>query len=221
MTCVVRVENLCKSFPEGDTQRLVLDNISFEIHTGECVALVGPSGSGKTTLLNLLSGLILPDSGSVLFYIDREAVRVETQSSKMRTRMRRAHISTIYQFFNLIPTLTVEENVLLPLELNGLLEHRAAALEPLHALHLSDRLAAFPEVLSGGEQQRIAVVRALAHRPKLVLADEPTGNLDADNAAQVVDLLWERVASAEASLVVATHNLNIAEKADKVISLVP
>lgn len=219
MSTLLSVKDLNVGFVEGKSRRVVLEDLSFDIQSGECVALVGPSGSGKTTLLNLLSGLLQPDTGSIVFNDGVSAIHLENSSEQARTVLRRSHVSTIFQFFNLIPTLTVAENILLPLELNGLPLNREQAFAPLIALNMIDRLGVYPEVLSGGEQQRIAIVRALVHQPRLVLADEPTGNLDSENTGHVVNLLWQRVRASNASLLIATHNPEVAARADRVISL--
>ena len=241
---VLAASGIAKRFADGDASRWVLRDIHFAVETGRTVALWGPSGSGKSTLLNILAGITLPDAGVVRFDLDadrmeqtpdccsaasptlpardREAVAsfvVSDAAERHRVRFRRRHIGFVFQFFNLVPTLTVAENVLLPLELNRLPERRAAALARLDALgvgHCADR---FPETLSGGEQQRVAIARALAHAPPVVLADEPTGNLDSANAASVTDALWAGVRDAGCALVVATHNERIAERADDVIDL--
>lgn len=208
---------------DGDAQRWILREIGFEARAGEVVAVCGPSGSGKSTLLNLVGGLRLPNEGSIRVNVDvggREvALRVDQLSEADRVRYRRRHIGFIFQFFNLLPTLTVEENVLLPRQLNGLSSGSAQALERLEPLGVGDLSGRFPDSLSGGEQQRVAIARALSHAPPLVLADEPTGNLDAANANRVVESLWGQVRDAGAALVIATHNTQIAEQADRVVAL--
>lgn len=185
--------------------------------------MCGPSGSGKSTLLNVLGGLLVLTEGSIRVNVDvggREvALRVDQLSEADRVRYRRRHVGFIFQFFNLLPTLTVEENVLLPRRLNGLSGGSARALERLQPLGVGDLSGRFPGSLSGGEQQRVAIARALSHAPPLVLADEPTGNLDAVNADRVVECLWEQVRDTGTTLVIATHNTRIAEQADRVVAL--
>lgn len=219
MTALLRVCALGKSFIDGDQIRPVLEDVSFATAPGEVLALMGPSGSGKSTLLNLLAGLLTPDSGSITLNLNEGPLLLGAGPVAERTRVRRRHIGYVFQFFNLIPTLTVRENVLLPLELNGLASLAGEALGRATALGLTDRLDAFPEHLSGGERQRTAIARAVAHRPPLVLADEPTGNLDAQTAAAVVDLLVGEVRALSGTLVMATHSEAVGERADQVLRL--
>jgi putative ABC transport system ATP-binding protein len=219
MTSVLAFRRVCKAFADGRGQRSVLQDFDLTLDAGEVVALCGPSGSGKTTLLNLAAGLLTVDSGSVLVHLEDRVLALERLDPDARTRLRRSHIGYVFQFFNLVPTLTVRENVLLPLELNRRSDLAAHALERLDDLGLGDRADDFPEVLSGGERQRVAIARALAHQPGLVLADEPTGNLDAAQAAQVAELLWREVRLAGGALLVATHDDDIAARADRVVLL--
>ena len=183
------------------------------VEARERVALLGPSGSGKSTLLNLVSGIDLPDAGSVRI----GDVDVTALSEHERTLFRRSHVGFVFQFFNLLPTLTVLENLLLPLELTGSVpEHgRARALELLGRVGLADRTEAFPDRLSGGEQQRVALARALVHDPGLVLADEPTGNLDQDTGEQVAALLDELVTGHGGTLLVVMHSRDLAARMDR------
>jgi putative ABC transport system ATP-binding protein len=182
---------------------------------GEFVALVGASGSGKSTLLNLLSGIDGADSGAI--WVDGRNLIALNEAE--RTLFRRQHIGFVFQFFNLLPTLTVIENAALPLELAGASAKDAArkAQELLALVGLGERADSYPDVLSGGEQQRVALARALVHDPILVLADEPTGNLDEDTGAQVMDLLEQLTRQAGRNLVMATHNLDNARRADRVM----
>ena len=194
--------------------------VEFTAESGRTTALWGPSGSGKSTLLSLMAGILVPDEGAVVFHgANGDSLDVSSASERQRVHFRRRHLGFIFQFFNLVPTLTVAENVILPLELNRLTGRSGALarLETLGLAHCADR---FPETLSGGEQQRLAIVRALAHQPAVVLADEPTGNLDADNAEAVTELLWRETQLAQCALVVATHSQRIADRADEVIALV-
>lgn len=197
--------------------RTVLQGLSFDIRKGELVVLLGRSGSGKSTLLNLISGMDAPTSGSIRFR-DTELTKL---SETERTLFRRHAIGIIFQSFNLIPTLKVEENILLPLELGGKLDKdkRQRALAVLEEVGLADRAGSFPDLLSGGEQQRVAIARALAHDPLLILADEPTGNLDFKTAGLVMDILERIVHDKERTMLIATHDRDIIGLADRVFEL--
>jgi putative ABC transport system ATP-binding protein len=219
MSVVLAVEALGKSYVDGRGRRQVLDDATFEVAAGEVVALCGPSGSGKTTLLNACAGLVVPDSGAVWLASEAGRVNLAALPDAARARLRRRHVGYVFQFFNLVPTLTVRENVLLPLALAGRRHLQDAALARLAALGLGAAGDAFPERLSGGERQRVAIARALAHEPALVLADEPTGNLDAGNGARVVDLLWSQVRALGCALLIATHDPAIAARADRVLQV--
>jgi putative ABC transport system ATP-binding protein len=209
------LENVIKRYREGDAEHVVLDGASATIAAGEFVALLGPSGSGKSTVLNLLAGIDLADAGTVRVG-GQDMGRLDETA---RTRFRRRSVGFVFQFFNLIPTLTVEENLLLPLDLNGMEDgpQRAAAL--LERVGLAERASSWPDQLSGGEQQRIAIARALIHEPQLLLADEPTGNLDEDTGVRVLDLLEEMTRGAAGTLVVVTHSEALARRADRVLRL--
>ncbi|MCB0063344.1 MAG: ABC transporter ATP-binding protein, partial [Caldilineaceae bacterium] len=187
---IIRLEALSKAYTEAGQTRTVLDALTQEFYEGEFVCLLGKSGSGKSTLLNLISGIDAPTNGHVVIHNGAEAVRITALSEQQRTLFRREHIGIVFQFFNLIPTLTVLENVTLPLELAGNqnADHAVALLE---RVGLGNRLATYPDKLSGGEQQRVAIARALLQEPMLVLADEPTGNLDEDTGKSVLALLLE------------------------------
>ncbi|MEJ2089764.1 MAG: ABC transporter ATP-binding protein [Gammaproteobacteria bacterium] len=219
MKPVLRVRDLTMSYTDGKEVRSVLDGFQMTAARGEIVALMGPSGSGKSTLLNLLAGILVADCGHITLQVGGEAIDYASLTRDALTRLRRRHIGYVFQFFNLVPTLTVRENVLLPLELNGRMDLKKEAFARLETLGLGDRMNDFPANLSGGERQRTAIARALAHRPALVLADEPTGNLDADNAARVVELLVSEVKSLPCTLVIATHNPRVADAADCTIHL--
>lgn len=196
---------------------MVLDGVNAKVETGERVAILGPSGSGKSTLLNLICGIDVPDAGSVRV----AGTELTTLTERDRTLFRRHEVGFVFQFFNLLPTLSVLENLLLPVELKGEVgaqeEARARAL--LTQVGLADRADAFPDRLSGGEQQRVAVARALVHEPALVLADEPTGNLDEETGARVVDLLDGLVRSDGRTLVVVTHSRDLAARMDRVLRM--
>ncbi len=213
----VRLLDLSKAYQEGDRRRVVLQNASADFCRGEFVALLGRSGSGKSTLLNLVSGIDRPDGGQV-WIGGRE---LTAMSERDRTLFRRRYIGFVFQFFNLIPTLTVMENVTLPVELNGATPKAARQqAEPLlHAVGLLDRAGAYPDKLSGGEQQRIAIARALVHDPQLVLADEPTGNLDETTGESVLALLDRLTRQAGKNLLMVTHSPESAAWSDRVYHL--
>lgn len=211
---IVQVRGLSKTYSEGDTALRVFDGVSLDIREGEFFALVGASGSGKSTLLNLLSGIDKPDHGRIVI----DGTDISALDDRRQTLYRRDKIGIVFQFFNLIPTLTVLENVMLPTELAGAgqneAEPRARAL--LEQVGLADRVDAFPDKLSGGEQQRVAIARALLHEPKLVFADEPTGNLDDDTGASVLEILLRLTSRSGKTLVMATHSMEIVGFADRV-----
>jgi putative ABC transport system ATP-binding protein len=212
----IELVGVSKSYREGERTHDVLIDASATIQPGERVAILGPSGSGKSTLLNLVSGIDQPDAGRVIV----GGIDIGGLSERDRTLFRRERIGFVFQFFNLLPTLTALENLILPLELteqaNGAdAESRAQTL--LEAVALGDRAATFPDRLSGGEQQRVAIARALVHRPDLLLADEPTGNLDQDTGELVIDLLDELVSAAGTTLLVVTHARSLAEQMDRIL----
>ena len=213
----VRISNLCRSFQEGDQLHPVLNHLNGEIFRGETIALRGRSGSGKSTLLNLISGIDAPDKGQISI----AGSVITTMSERDRTLFRRRHIGFVYQFFNLVPTLTVEANVKLVLELNKVPAPEATQRvnDLLTAVDLFDRRFSYPDVLSGGEQQRVAIARALAHRPGLLLADEPTGNLDDAAGQNVLGLLARLVCQADGTMIVATHSVTVAAFCDRVLQL--
>ncbi len=214
---MIVIRQLCRRFSEGAGVHRVLDGANASFPAGEVAAIVGRSGSGKSTLLNLVSGIDRPDSGEV----EIGGRIVTSMGEPERTLFRRAHLGFVYQFFNLIPTLDVEENVRLPLELNGIrgaaARRRSAAI--LADVGLADRLHSAVDRLSGGEQQRVAIARALAHEPPVVLADEPTGNLDEETASQVLRLLLALTRSRRTTLIVVTHDPSLARSADRVLEL--
>ena len=214
---LVELHALTKSYPEGGGERVVFRDLSAEIRRGETVALLGRSGSGKSTLLNLIGGIDLPTAGDVLL----DGTSLTALSEQRRTLFRRRHIGLVFQSFNLIPTLTVMENLLLPLELNGRTGGRARseALDLLARIGLADRATTYPDRLSGGEQQRVAVARAVVHDPILLLADEPTGSLDAETGMRVLELLVGLARSDRRTMVVVTHSDAVARAADRVLVL--
>lgn len=213
----LRIDHLSKSYFEGGQQRLIFQNLSLELKHGEILAILGKSGSGKTTLLNLISGIDRADGGEIYF----DGVRLTGMGEHELTMLRRQKIGFVFQFFNLIPTLSVWENIILPLELNGL--NNAAGLARadnlLAMVGLLNRKEAFPDRLSGGEQQRVSLARALVHDPILVLADEPTGNLDEATGRQVLKLLENLTRQAGKSLIMVTHSTEAAAIADRKFSL--
>ncbi|MCW1187287.1 ABC transporter ATP-binding protein [Mycobacterium tuberculosis] len=214
---IVQLSNLSWTFREGETRRQVLDHITFYFEPGEFVALLGQSGSGKSTLLNLISGIEKPTTGDVT--INGFAITQKTERD--RTLFRRDQIGIVFQFFNLIPTLTVLENITLPQELAGVSQRKTAvvARDLLEKVGMADRERTFPDKLSGGEQQRVAISRALAHNPMLVLADEPTGNLDSDTGDKVLDVLLDLTRQAGKTLIMATHSPSMTQHADRVVNL--
>jgi putative ABC transport system ATP-binding protein len=216
-TPLVELRNVSRVYREGAAERVVLRGVDAAVGRGEFVALLGRSGSGKSTLLNLISGIDDPSGGEVL--IDGRSIT--RLPERERTLFRRRRIGFVFQFFNLVPTLTVAENLLLPLEMVG---RRGAAARAevaawLAEVGLADRAGAAVDRLSGGEQQRVAVARALAHDPDLVLADEPTGNLDADTAAVVLGLLRRLGRERKKTVIAATHGAEVAAAADRVLEL--
>lgn len=213
----IRLENLSKTYLEGSQERVVLRNARATFKTGEFAAILGKSGSGKSTLLNLISGIDLADSGSIWL----NGKNLTALDERQRTLYRRHHIGFIFQFFNLIPTLNVMENIILPAELSNQTPKaaRQRAEELLLAVGLVDRAATFPDRLSGGEQQRVAIARALVNDPLLLLADEPTGNLDEETGRQVLTLLDKLTRQAGKNMIMVTHNQEAATYADRILIL--
>jgi len=213
----VRLTDLGRSFIEGERQHKVLSHISADFIAGESVAIRGRSGSGKSTLLNLISGIDAPDTGQV----EVAGQNITMMTERDRTLFRRRHIGFVYQAFNLLPTLSVADNVRLVLELNSVPDDEATARidQLLAAVDLQDRADSFPDVLSGGEQQRVAIARALCHRPRLLLADEPTGNLDDKTAERVMVLLGALLRKTGGTMIVATHSSTVASFCDRVMEL--
>jgi putative ABC transport system ATP-binding protein len=214
---ILSVSGLTKSYCSGGGFLPILKHLDLQVARGETVALLGASGSGKTTLLNLLSGIDQPDAGEVLV----DGMNVHHQGEPAQTLFRRRHIGFVFQFFNLIPTLSVGENVALPMELlgegNGYIQSRVDDL--LDRVGLRGMAERYPETLSGGEQQRTAVARALAHHPKLLLADEPTGNLDEETGDRVISLLMEMATDQGTTMLIVTHSTRVSDVADRVFRL--
>ncbi len=211
---MLQVIDLTKHYQEGNSRRQLYSDVNFTISAGETVSLVGASGSGKSTLLHLIAGLDRPTKGKILF----ENSELTALSERQRTAWRRRQVGMVFQFFNLIPSLTVAENLQLPLQLNGLKDDGDVA-SLLNAVGLSNRSRAFPEQLSGGEQQRLAIARALVHRPALLLADEPTGSLDEENGDNVLRLLAQLCRTQGAALLLVTHSPTLAAQTDRQLQL--
>ena len=216
---LIRINGLSKTYVEGDRHHIVLDGITEEFYAGEFVCLHGKSGSGKSTLLNLIAGIDAPSNGDILIQTSDGEIALNRLTERERTLFRRNHIGFVFQFFNLIPTLTVLENVTLPLNLMGKRDAHKSAAPLLDAVGLGARTDTYPDRLSGGEQQRVAIARALVHNPQFLLADEPTGNLDAETSEVVLSLLLRLSRCAGKTLVMATHATEIAERADRVFHI--
>jgi putative ABC transport system ATP-binding protein len=212
---MLEARQLTKEYQSGDHRIAVLRDVSFSIPSGAFVAIVGPSGSGKTTLLGLLAGLDVPTSGSVLM----DGEDLGKLSEDRRARLRGAKVGFVFQSFQLIPTLTALENVQVPLELRGDDGAPARARELLARVGLGDRAHHFPNQLSGGEQQRVAIARAFSNSPRLLFADEPTGNLDSETGARIVELLETLNRESGTTIVLVTHDLNLARRAQRIIRL--
>lgn len=212
---ILEVKNLSKIYGKGETEVRALDNVSFSVDKGEFVAIIGPSGSGKSTLLHILGGVDTPTSGQVIINGEDISKLDETALAIFRRRQ----IGLIYQFYNLIPILTVEENLTLPLLLDGRKPDKEYINSIVEKLGLGHRLAHLPNELSGGQQQRVSIGRALINNPALMLADEPTGNLDSENSKEIVSLLRSFNKEHNQTVIIITHDEKIALAADRVISI--
>lgn len=212
---ILKVEHLSKVYGTGNAQVVALNDVSFSVKKGEFVAIIGPSGSGKSTLLHMIGGVDSPTSGKIWI----EGTDLYSLSESKQAIFRRRQIGLIYQFYNLIPVLTVEENLTLPLLLDGRKPDDATVREMVDTLGLSERLNHLPNQLSGGQQQRVSIGRALMGNPSVVLADEPTGNLDSQNSAEIVHLLRMSNDLYHQTLILITHDENIALQADRIITL--
>jgi putative ABC transport system ATP-binding protein len=213
----IKIKNVTKRYEEGGVERTILDDVSLEFMRGEFVVLLGKSGSGKSTLLNLIGGVDAPTSGDVCI----DGKTITRMNDTERTLFRRNHIGFVFQAFNLIPTLSVRENIMLPLELSGRSSYGILrrVTELIDQVGISNRVDAFPDRLSGGEQQRVAIARALVNDPLVVLADEPTGNLDFDTGKTIISLLDDMTRKAGKNLVMVTHSEEVVGIADRVLRL--
>ena len=212
---VLRVENLTKIYGKGENEVRALDDVSFSVNKGEFIAVIGPSGSGKSTLLHILGGVDRPTSGRVLM----DGKDVYAQNEEQLAIFRRRQVGLIYQFYNLIPVLNVTENITLPVLMDGQKVNRDRLKELINTLGLNGRENHLPNQLSGGQQQRVSIGRALMNAPAVVLADEPTGNLDSKNSKEIVDLLKISNEKYGQTLIVITHDESIALQADRIISI--
>lgn len=212
---ILEVTNLCKTYGKGDTMVKALDNVSFSAEKGEFVAIIGPSGSGKSTLLHILGGVDVPTSGSVVI----NQTDISNLDETALAIFRRRQIGLIYQFYNLIPILTVKENLTLPLLLDGRKPDKKQIDTLVKRLGLEHRLDHLPNQLSGGQQQRVSIGRALVNNPALMLADEPTGNLDSENSKEIISLLRQFNKEFNQTVIIITHDEKIANSADRVITI--
>ena len=212
---ILEIKNLCKVYGSGDTRVDALKNISFDIEQGEFVAIIGPSGSGKSTLLHILGGVDTPTSGEV----NISGTDISKLDETKLAIFRRRHIGLIYQFYNLIPILNVEENMTLPILLDGKKPDKALLRDLVNKLGLKERVTHLPNQLSGGQQQRVSIGRALMNHPSLLLADEPTGNLDSENSKEILSLLKKFNKENKQTVIIITHDERIALSADRVITI--
>lgn len=215
MDPILEVSGLTKTFQSGNTELTVLRDVSFTVTAGSSCAIIGPSGSGKTTLLGLCAGLDRPSRGRVSI----AGHELSAMSEDERARIRNEQVGFVFQSFQLLPTLTAIENVMVPLELRGQKDTREAAAALLRRVGLGERMDHYPAQLSGGEQQRVAIARAFINQPKILFADEPTGNLDNETSERIVDLLFELNQSSGTALVLVTHNPDLARLAGRIIQL--
>lgn len=212
---ILKIENLKKVYGSGEIEVKALDDISFQVEEGEFIAIIGPSGSGKSTLLHSIAGLEKPTSGNVYFY-DKDIYKM---NKKELTILRRQKIGIIYQFYNLIPTLNVEENIILPIELDRKKIDTKKLDEIIKFLGLEKRKKHLPNELSGGQQQKVAIGRALMINPTIILADEPTGNLDSKSSEEIIQVLKKANKDYKQTIIMITHNLEIAKLADRIIKI--
>ncbi len=213
---IVRTENLSRTYGNGENLVKAIDGVTLKIEKGEFIAIVGPSGSGKSTLLHLLGGVDNPSSGKI--FIDGNDI--SKYSSKELALFRRRKVGLIYQFYNLIPNLTVRHNIELPLKLDKRKINEGALLDTVRKLGIENKLDYFPSELSGGQQQRVAIARSLIYSPSLILADEPTGNLDRENSREIIEILKYFNKTLKQTIIVITHDESIALEAERVITIV-
>jgi putative ABC transport system ATP-binding protein len=213
---MLKLTNLTKSFTEADQKIYIFENLNLDLKTNSPIILLGSSGSGKTTLLNLISGIDQPDSGQITV-----AETELSQDENKKTIFRKENLGFVFQFYNLIPTLNIEDNILLPLELThkNTKENKEYVIDLLDQVGLKNRLKSFPDMLSGGEQQRVSLVRALAHKPKVLIADEPTGNLDKNNSEKINQLMRKLCLLNSVQLIMATHNPELIAAGDIVLEI--
>ncbi len=212
---IIKVENISKIYGKNEAQVIALNNISFEVEEGEFIAIIGPSGSGKSTLLHIMAGLERPTKGEVYFY-DKNMYKMR---KKDLTILRREKIGIVYQFYNLIPTLSVEENILLPVELDKQKIDYKRLENIIEFLNLTDRKNHLPNELSGGQQQKVAIGRALIINPTIILADEPTGNLDTKSSNEIIQVLKKANREYNQTIIMITHNMEIAKLANRIIQI--
>lgn len=212
---ILRAENICKVYGKGETKVNALNNISFSVQNGEFIAIVGASGSGKSTLLHILGGVDKPTFGKV--FIDN--TDIYSLNNDNLAIFRRRQIGLIYQFYNLIPILDVEENISLPVLLDGKEVNKERLNEIIRTLGLENRIKHLPNELSGGQQQRVSIGRSLINNPAIILADEPTGNLDSKNSKEIIELLKFSNKKYNQTLIIITHDMNIAKEADRIIKI--
>ena len=215
METILNIQDLSKTYQSAGRTLTVLSNINFSVEAGSTLSIVGPSGSGKTTLLGLCAGLDRSSSGIV----ELNNIRLDHLTEDQRAQVRNQYVGFIFQNFQLLPTLTALENVMVPLELRGEKNIRARAVDLLDKVGLADRLQHYPAQLSGGEQQRVSLARAFSNQPKILFADEPTGNLDAETSEKVVKLIFDLNKEARTTLVMVTHDLDLASKTQRIIKL--
>lgn len=212
---ILKAEHLVKTYGSGETAVKALDDVSLEVSKGEFVAIVGQSGSGKSTLLHMLGAMDYPDSGTLT--VDGEDVFSMNDDALAQYRRRKAGF--VFQFFNLLPVMTAKENILIPLSLDGQKADEAYLNEIAETMGIADRLSHYPHQLSGGQQQRVAIARAMIFKPAVILADEPTGNLDSASGNEILSLLKTTIKKYDQTLILITHDMNVAEKADRIITI--